>query len=174
MEEIWKDVPGYEGRYQVSDLGRVRSVSRIVYQKSKGGTIHAHHIPGKILKPRRKGCGHTQVQLGNDGNFLVHRLVMLAFVGPCPVGMEVCHNDSNPANNDLSNLRYDTRHSNRVDMIFVGNQGRQKLHVSDVLEIKQKLSKGAAIRDLASEYGVCYNTIWNISKERSFKCLNNT
>lgn len=170
MEEVWKDIPGYEGRYQVSNLGRVKSLPRVVTQLSKRGNPHEHRIPGGILKPRPKACGHIQVQLGR-GNELVHKLVMLAFTGPCPAGFEICHNDSNPGNNRLDNLRYDTRSSNRVDMIFVGNQGRQKLKVADVKVIRGRLIAGEAVADIAKDYGVSYSTIWNVKKGETFKCV---
>lgn len=171
MEEIWKDIPGYEGRYQVSNMGRVKSLPRVTHQKFPSGSVYAYRRTGKILKPRPKACGHTQVQLGSDGNFLIHRLVMLAFVGPCPEGKEVCHNDNNPSNNCLSNLRYDTRHSNRVDLIFEGHQGRQKLSVTDVREIRERLSRGERVSALAKEYHVCHSTIWNIKRGVTFKCV---
>lgn len=170
MEEIWKDIPGYEGEYQVSNAGRVRSLPRLRRQKSKAGNMHDHMCPGKILKPRAKESGHLQVQL-RSRNRMVHQLVLLAFVGSCPDGMEVCHNDSDPSNNRLSNLRYDTRHSNRVDMIYVGNQGRQKLSVSDVHDIRARLSRGESVSALAEEYHVCYSTIWNIQRKETFKCV---
>ena len=158
MEEIWKDIPGYEREYQVSDAGRVRSLPRLRVQKSKAGNLHEHKCPGKTLKPRAKECGHLQVQL-RGRNRLVHQLVMLAFVGPCPEGMEVCHNDSDPSNNRLANLRYDTRHS------------RQKLSVDDVRDIRTRLSNGESVSALAKEYSVCYSTIWNIQKKETFKCV---
>lgn len=169
--EIWKDIPGYEGRYQVSDAGNVRSLPRVGLQRSKKGCLHSHKYIGRVLKPRRKESGHLQVQLNPDGNFQVHRLVMLAFVGPCPEGNEVCHNDNNPANNRLDNLRYDTRHGNRVDMIRAGNQGRQKLSVAEVQVIRDKLMAGVPVTELAAEYGVCYTTIWNIKKGVTFTCI---
>ena len=170
MEELWKDIPGYEGRYQVSNLGRVKSLPRVRRQRAKSGTLHDHKVPGRILKPRQKNSGHLQVQLCGV-NRAVHRLVLAAFVGPCPEGMEVCHNDSNPTNNRLDNLRYGTRHSNRVDMVLRGNEGRQKLSVGDVQDIRSRLDLGASIADLAREYGVVYTTVWNIKRGITFGCV---
>lgn len=169
-EEVWKDIPGYEGRYQVSNLGRVRSLPRTSVQKSKAGNLHEHRIPGRILKPRKKACGHTQVHI-NGKNRAVHRLVALTFLGPAPAGMEVCHNNSRPDDNRLSNLRYDTRHANRVDMIFVGNQGRQKLKTTDVLNIRSQLTEGRSVRSIAESYGVSYTCVWGIKKGVTFRCL---
>ena len=170
MYEIWKDIPGYEGKYQVSNLGRVKSLPRVQEQMSKGKNYHTHKIPGKILKPRKKKCGHMQVHICGK-NEAVHKLVMLTFVGERPTGVEICHNDSNPANNSLDNLRYDTREANRVDMIFAGNQARQKLSVCDVKTIRNLLADGSGIQSIADRYGVSYSTIWNIKKGETFKCV---
>lgn len=111
---MWKDIPGYEGRYQVSDSGLVRSIiypqTRILSATKGEGLTH------------RNGR-YRSVHLRKDGSrqgWLVHRLVMLAFVGPCPEGMEVCHNDGNSHNNHLANLRYDTRSNNVLDNVRAG------------------------------------------------------
>jgi hypothetical protein len=119
MEEVWKDVPGYEGRYQVSDYGRVRSQTRVqhfkAYVRSDGAVKAAstRTLSGKVLKPGRMVCGHLSLPLGR-GSFgqLVHRLVMSAFVGPAPSGMEVLHLNHDPADNRLCNLKYGTRSEN--------------------------------------------------------------
>ena len=169
-EEIWKDIPGYEGLYQVSNLGRVKSLPRTITQVSKSGRLHEHRLPGTILKGSIKQSGPLQVHI--DGkNRPIHQLVLLAFVGPRPDGCEVCHNNSVPSDNRLENLRYDTRHSNRVDMIHVGNQARQKLSVTDAREIRSRLSSGYSCKSLATEYGVCYSTIWNVWKGVTFNCV---
>lgn len=116
MAEIWKDIPGFEGLYQVSDQGRVRSVDRKIPAMSRHGTRHLRTYKGKILRPGRLSSGHLSVVLGHGAaGVTIHSLVMLAFVGPCPAGTEICHNDRNPENNHLSNLRYDTRASNLKD-----------------------------------------------------------
>jgi hypothetical protein len=119
MIEHWKDVPGYEGSYQISDLGRVRSVPRHVYCRNG----HLHWIRGRILKPSVGTCGHIQVRLSRAGRsptVPVHQLVLKAFIGPRPKGKEGCHNDGVHANNRLSNLRWDTHRSNMTD---ASNQG---------------------------------------------------
>lgn len=106
----WADIPHFPG-YQVSSDGEVRS-----YRQS--GT------EPKLLKlhpnPRR-GC--LQVYLMRDGKKharKVHALVALAFIGPRPEGMEVCHYDGNPLNNHLFNLDYDTHSANLHDQVRHG------------------------------------------------------
>lgn len=113
MNEQWKPVVGYEGFYEVSDHGRVKSLPRLVKRGSSD-----YPVKGGILKPQRQASGHLHVQLCNSDARVVarvHRLVLAAFVGPCPEGMEVCHNDGNPTHNRLDNLRYDTRRNNVAD-----------------------------------------------------------
>lgn len=174
MEEVWRDIPGYEGRYQVSNLGQVKSLPHRVQRRNvlTGGMSNAL-IPEKILKPQVQKSGHLEVKLGthHPKHHRIHRLVMLAFCGPCPPGMEVCHNDSNPANNQLGNLRYDTRLSNRLDMVRVGNEGRQVLKVPQVYEIRARLEHGDTCIAIAEDYGVDKSTISKIKQGRSFAWL---
>lgn len=109
--EQWKDIPGYEGRYQVSDHGNVRSLPHRVRLVAHGKET-TRLSPGRPLRPGRRPSGHTTVSLGRGKSVGVHQLVMLAFVGPCPDGCEVLHLDHNPANNGAANLRYGTRSEN--------------------------------------------------------------
>jgi hypothetical protein len=113
--ETWKDIPGYEGRYQVSDEGRVRSLDRPVRVVCHG--VEAVRIAkGKLLQPGRNGSGHVTVALGKGNSRQVHQLVLEAFVGPCPAGCEVLHLNHQHADNRLENLRYGTRSENlRMD-----------------------------------------------------------
>ena len=108
--EIWKDIEGYEGLYQVSNMGRVRSVERTV-RNGKGYRI----IPEKILKPYDNGHGYLQVKLHKDGNKkqpLVHVLVATAFLGNADNLPEVNHKDENKYNNCIENLEYCSRQYN--------------------------------------------------------------
>ncbi len=112
--ERWRDIPGWEGYYRVSDLGCVESVERIVPNGDKMMTVRQ-----RFLRPLPNNNGYEQVQLYGDGKRsrqLVSRLVLLAFVGPCPEGMEVCHNDGDKRRNHLQNLRYGTSSENKLDM----------------------------------------------------------
>ena len=115
MEE-WRDIPGFE-RYQVSDLGRVRSIGQYGYKilkqqnRPKLKSIkNRFGLPGRIIKVK----GYRAVAL--DGRMkMVHVLVLLAFRGPRPPGFQACHRDDDGHNNKLDNLRWDTPESNRED-----------------------------------------------------------
>ena len=120
--EIWKDIPGQEGRYQVSSKGRVRSLDRVAHfaeYATAAGTNKAAStrlLKGKLLRPGSTKSGHVSVAVGKGNSRLVHQLVLEAFVGPCPARCEVLHVNHNPADNRLENLRYGTRSENlRMD-----------------------------------------------------------
>lgn len=113
--ERWLPVVGFEGFYEVSDLGRVRSLDRTV--RTKGGATKRHR--GRVLTPKRANNGYLQVDLSKLGvthQRLLHRLVLEAFVGPHPANTEACHApDPDTSNNRATNLRWDTHANNCAD-----------------------------------------------------------
>lgn len=126
--ETWLPVVGYEGTYEVSDLGRVRSLDRDVVDKN-GVTKHWR---GKVLSPGLHNGydGHLLVVLSirnRRKTRLVHQLVLEAFVGPRPDGLVSCHGVGGPRDNRPSNLRWDTIPNNNLDTVRDGNHaGRNK------------------------------------------------
>lgn len=127
MEE-WRDIPGWEGYYQASSLGKIRSVDRVIVQ-SNGST---REFAGRVLKLHEDRNGYIKVLLHRGKrkkNDYVHRLVMIAFKGPCPDGHEVCHNDGSRSNNCVANLRYGTRSENILEKQAHGTDfQRNKTH----------------------------------------------
>ncbi|UGS27597.1 NUMOD4 motif-containing HNH endonuclease [Microbacterium resistens] len=115
--EEWRPVVGYEGKYEVSNLGRVRSLSRL----SSSG----RRVRGRMMGLRPHPRGYLQTTLTANGiceTKKVHRLVLEAFVGPCPDGMESCHENGVRDDNRLSNLRWDTSLANAADRTAHGTQ----------------------------------------------------
>lgn len=114
--ETWRPIPGYEGSYEASDLGRVRSVERTITDRLG----RSRRVRNRVLRPavckRGDRITHLSVVLGLGNPHHVHRLIMLAFVGPRPEGLETCHNNGDPTDNRLENLRYDTNSANHLDM----------------------------------------------------------
>lgn len=111
MNATWKPVVGYEGTYEVSDQGDVRRVG------------------GVVLKPYidRELRAHVTLSVGGRRRlFGIHRLVLTAFVGPCPDGMGGCHWDGDGTNNRLANLRWDTRSENQRDKVRHGRHPMAK------------------------------------------------
>lgn len=130
MRERWKSVVGFgEEKYVVSSLGRVKSI-----------------INNRLLKPCCSGSGrYCRVNLCFNGivkTCSVHRLVLEAFKGLCPEGMEACHSDGNSINNAVNNLRWDTRKNNNFDKRKHGTHPsgernpRAKYTAKDVLRIR--------------------------------------
>lgn len=114
MSERWIPVVGWEGYYEVSDRGQVRSVDREIV-RSDG---QVRRFKGKVLSPGTNRHGYPMVALSRPGKsktMKVHRLVLHAFVGECPKGMEACHNNGVRADASLTNLRWDTPSNNQLD-----------------------------------------------------------
>jgi len=112
MAEIWKDILGYEGLYQVSDLGNIKSLNRIV-PREKG----PYYLNGKHMKITTTVGGYRIVRLSNvkSKNYLVHRLVAIAFLNNPKNYKDVDHIDQNPSNNNVGNLRWASRSLNNIN-----------------------------------------------------------
>jgi len=168
--EIWRDIPGFEGSYQVSSLGRVRSLPRTVsVYDSVRGIAYAKPYPGKLL--RQAVCdsaGHLSVHLGKHCRGIpVHQLVMLAFHGFPPPGTEARHLNGNPRDNRPENLAYGTHSENMLDMYRDG-YGHLKLSQEEVRQIRFGLACGWSVKELAGAYGVSETSIRRIRKRRRY------
>ena len=155
--ERWRDIPGYEGIYQVSDFGRVRSR----YRRGRYSWTQVTDS-WRLLKPGREGNGYLYVALSLGGerkNRSVHTLVAEAFLGPRPAGMQVCHADGSTDNNRLENLRYDTPAGNQADCRK--RRGR-KLQREDVLDIRFRAGDGERVPDIAGRYGITPKAVYNV------------
>lgn len=156
MIEKWKQIIGFEGLYDVSNLGRIKS-----FVRSK--------VLGEVLSPVTNSIGYLGVTLCQNGyqyRRAVHRIVLEAFVGPCPNGMEGCHNDDDKTNNNLFNLRWDTHQNNVQDRRINGgfslgsHHGRAKLTEVKVEKIKQLFQLGRyQQKEIAALFGVSRSTI---------------
>lgn len=126
LEEQWRPVPGWERFYRVSNIGRVWSL----------------HQYGRIITGMEVKGGYRVIKLRENHRYAhkcVHQMVLMAFVGPCPSpGHEGCHNDGNPRNNHLSNLRWDTASGNQRDRRKHGtvSRGRSMLTAEQVALIR--------------------------------------
>lgn len=117
-EETWKPVKGFEGLYEVSDLGRVKSLIADRNGRKTSG------FSSRILKPGSDGCGYLRVRLtGHDGNlhqWLVHRLVLIAFVGEEKGKPQANHINGIKSDNRLENLEWVTRSENMIHAYGIG------------------------------------------------------
>mgnify|MGYP001334005879 CR=1 FL=1 len=164
MEEIWKDIPRYEGKYQVSNMGRVKSLSREIHSNNQNDEF-TWTSKERILKPGKHDIGnHLSVVLYNPKRTqMVHQLVMLAFVGPPPEGMCVLHTNGDATDNRLENLRYDTQSENIYDVYRQGKAWKT-LTADDVGGIKFGLWCGISCTELGRMFGVFHQTISKIKK----------
>lgn len=113
--EEWRPVVGYEDRYEISSQGKLRSIARVGI--AKNGQKFTRK--SKMLSPYIDKDGYRKFGLRGRGkrrNKFIHRMVVEAFVGEIPEGMLVCHNDGNPANNNVVNLRIGDHSDNALDM----------------------------------------------------------
>lgn len=128
LSEEWRPVAGYEGLYEVSSLGRVRSLDRVTVTV-RSGAPWTLRTRGRMLALSPNSGGYLWLSLYRDNletKAAVHRLVAQAFVDGEEPGLFVCHNDGDNQNNRASNLRWDTQASNAYDSVRHGThpQGR--------------------------------------------------
>jgi hypothetical protein len=134
--ETWKDVPGYEGLYQASTLGRIR-----------------RHETKRVIKTPKNSNGYCQLNLhvrGHRTHVLAHRVVAATFIGPCPAGKEINHIDTVRQNNRIHNLEYVTPKENTAHATKLGRRwynwgekvGTSRLKINEVLTIRQLKESG--------------------------------
>jgi hypothetical protein len=160
--EAWLPVPGYEGLYEVSDRGRVKSCRR-------------RRLLALVVNKR----GYVQCNLYKGGrvkNFLVHRLVVRAFIGPIRGGLQVNHKNTVKTDNRVENLELVTAERNRqharekglVKPLKGEANPRAKLTEAEVRTIRQLRAEGVTIRELAEQFSVTERTISKIVHRRAW------
>jgi hypothetical protein len=173
--EVFKDIPGYEGLYQASTLGVIRSVER----KDKAGR---NTISSRVMVQTPNHKGYLRVSLTDrDGKTVkhnVHKLVLSTFVGSRPEGMEGCHEDGNKSNCAVENLRWDTPKGNWEDRRKHGTATIGAQHPmattseAIVIEIKKGLAKGERGIDLAARHGVSTTVVSQIRTGKTWSHIN--
>jgi hypothetical protein len=157
---MWKTIPTYPN-YEVSDLGEVRRVGSA--KLLRPSTLQGTSVKGNRLPYQR-------VNFKNKGKLkhvLVHRLVLEAFVGPCPEGFQCLHLDNNPKNNHLNNLRWGTPKENNITIDRKGeSHGMAKLTNVDVLLIR---SSCRTQKEIAKQFNMSISTINKILKRRTWQ-----
>lgn len=174
--ETWRPIPGYDGLYEVSDNGKVRS------WRVQGSKVRKAERPRFLRQRPRSGSGYPVVDLwyhGNGRQEYVHRLVLEAFRGPPPEGAVTRHLNGDRADNRLSNLKWGTERENEQDKIRHGTQARgsrhgmSKLAERDVRAIRRFASGGGTGREIAARFGVHETTVHDILRGRRWAWLDN-
>jgi hypothetical protein len=184
----YRDIPGFPG-YRVSSDGVVVSAWERRSLGVGNGSVSFIGSDWHSLSPGKTLKGHLVICLWKDKKpkmRQIHRLVLEAFVGVCPPGMECCHFDGNPTNNQLSNLRWDTRSANRSDAIRHGTFPIGQSHPNTYLtddDVRRLRKKHSAARRgmrkvpngvaaaLAGEFGIPVRRLCQIVSGRTWKHL---
>lgn len=175
--ERWRAIPGFEGMYEVSDHGIVRSVDRSTTRMQNGIKI-VQPLKGRIMGVTiTKDGGYHAVTLCKNGSgrpYTVHTLVAAAFLGERPEGcIHVCHGDGVPTHNHYLNLRYDTPVGNAADRHLHDTHAKGEsnpmavLNVGAVIDVKQRL-QAFTIKDVSEMTGWNYSTVRDISQGRNW------
>jgi hypothetical protein len=172
MGDEFRPIDGYPG-YRVSREGEVVSCW------TRRGRLCLLGNDWHPLKPIHRRWGHLTVNLcraGKKASRSIHRLVLEAFVGPCPPGLICCHRNGDPADNRVENLRWDTPQSNADDALrhgtrAMGSRCNAKLMEGEVVEIRRLRTAGVSMVELASRYGVTPENILAIVRGRSWRHL---
>lgn len=178
MNELWKHARGYENLYLVSNLGRVKAVTRIV-TRSNG---RPYTINSKILKPAQDSCGYLRVALMKNGKLnteKVHRLVAKTFLVD-DYSLEVNHIDGDKQNNNVDNLEFLSRSQNQKHAFKIGLQ-KPKLGSSNpsakideikVLTIKTLIKCGYKLKKISNGLNISYHIVKDINRNKTWKHIN--
>ena len=177
MEEEWRPVRDWP-EYEVSNLGTVRTLPRTVMRRNGVSML----VLGRVRSLVRQGGSHENYvglclkRPGERKTVYVHRLVLDAFVGPCPEGLECRHfPDPDTSNNRLDNLSWGTRVQNHADKRSHGTSptGERhpmaKLTAEDVRKIRQLRSTGQTLERIAQQFGVTWSNVWAIVQKRTWR-----
>lgn len=167
--EIWKDIPGYEGYYQVSSFGKVRSIDRwITYAPSaRYKVIKKVFHKGQILKPAlHESYGYYHLSFVKNNipkDFNVHRLVAESFLDNPNQLPQVNHKDGKKLNNNVNNLEWISTSGNMLHAIDTGlRRNRCPLQTDDLLKVIEGHKSGISRRELATKFNVHYRVIKDI------------
>ena len=159
---IWKDIPGYQGFYQASNEGEIKSLSRIVKHNLGGDKI----LRERVLKGYVNKYGYRRVELSKNGTskqYSEHRLIALTFLGESD--LTVNHKDGNKLNNNIDNLEYlsgadNTKHAVETGLI----KNNSNIYKTEIIKDYQN---GYRLRELESKYKTSHHDIRRILKENS-------
>lgn len=172
--ELWLAIPEFEGEYEVSDLGNVRSLDR--QQSSYGGRVWTRR--GRPMKQTWDGRYYVVSLCGSKtkARRYVHQLVLEAFVGPRPDSTyHGCHKSGDARDNTLTNLRWDTAQSNVLDKVVHGTMPvgekhhRNKYSEAQIEEVRSMLKRSVPMSEIEHATGVKAGTVSQIKHGRQWK-----
>lgn len=177
--EEWRDVPGWEGLYQVSSLGRVKSLDRSVLVRQANGNARTVRYKGLVLKQKIASTGYPGVMLTRSKarfSANIHALVCEAFHGPRPSpAHQVAHNDGSRTNNRADNLRWATVSQNCLDkrrhgtMVQGEEMWRATFTEAQIRNVRRRYKTGEGLTSIAKSYGTTATHIKAIVDRRTWK-----
>ena len=148
MEEKWKDIEGYEGLYQVSNLGRIKSLERECHFKNRWGQDAVRHIDEMIMKQKVKFNGYLTICLSNGKtrkHILVHRLVAKAFIPNPENKPQIDHINGDKQLNIVTNLRWVTAEENISNPLWIEKANNVSKETRDKMSLSAHKSHNKAI-----------------------------
>jgi hypothetical protein len=167
--EVWKPIPGFDGAFDASTHGRIRTNGRCAGTRC---------YPEKIMRPIPLASGYLKVNLSLEGRVRqrrIHQLILETFVGPCPEGMEVRHLDGDRTNNRLDNVRWGTQQQNTEDkyrhgsVLFGEANPRAKLTWDVVRGIRRDIAEGVSREVVKRKYGIAKGPLSRIVLNRIWR-----
>lgn len=173
MNEIWKDIKGYEGYYQISNLGRVKGLLRIVDHSLTKKYI----VKSIIRKNDLLNSGYVIINLAKNGivrKFIIHRLVAQSFIQNPEKKSEINHKNGIKKDNRVENLEWCTRSENCKHSFDIGLSKRGEDHYKTKLTEKQVIKikrnkNNLTVTEMAKKYHVTYECIRKIIKNYNWK-----
>lgn len=165
MEEIWKDVIGFD-HYEISNFGRVKSKQRKIL-KFRGSTQHLKTVNERIMKPALTSNGYLFLVLMHQGikkTIWVHKEVAKCFVSGKKQGLVVHHLNGIKTDNNYYNLEYVSMQKNTNEYYKSIGKSKGKVPYSEIPKIIDLINNGAVIKDLAEKYNISRNDMATISK----------
>lgn len=165
--EAWRPVVGYEGLYEVSNLGRIKTCPKLIPNLLTGGDSLRRP---KIMKTARDKSGHHHLSFTKDGvkkNVFLHHAVARAFLGPCPDGKLTLHQKDDRDNNRAASLYYGSSLHNGRDMVINGGSSRCEDHhaatlteegVRQILNLRGKITQA----EIARRFGTTVSAVSHI------------
>lgn len=188
MQEIWKDIPGFEGHYQASNLGKLRSLDRSHFFTTRHKTKGFRKIKGREIRPKFCAAnGYWMISLSKGGKIYyntLHKVVALTFLIKPEGKYEINHKDGVKINNHIENLEWVTSSENRKHAFKMGLQDKTiaaakarcgmkasnvRFNNSQIKKIREENKNGLSLRKLAIKYKCGKSTIFGIVKRQTWR-----
>lgn len=174
ITEIWKPVAGYEGLYEASSLGRVKSLERVVMKRHSSGAAMRQVYKERILQPLPNSEGYLVTKIGILGwkrKLGIHEMVLRAFSGEPKLGQITRHLNGNPSDNRPENLAWGTHFENMADRKRHGRYKKRGEHVMAKLtqaDVDYIRASSKSPKDLSAEFGIGFSQISRVRRNQSW------